>query len=62
MKQLQNTVNYQFIYDFLKAGLSGVWDLVGSKLSIPEHTDLQSQPAREVKLVRADKHPPLSRS
>jgi hypothetical protein len=48
-KQLQNTVNYQFLYEFLRAGWSGVGNKVGAKLSIPEHTGIKSYPAREVK-------------
>ena len=38
IKQLQNTVNYQFLYDFIKDWWSKNGNPVGANRSIPEHT------------------------
>ena len=63
IKQLQNTVNYHFLYNFIKDWWSEFGNRVWAKLSIPEHTGLKSHPAREVKRLGRDvNHKTLSRS
>jgi hypothetical protein len=63
IKQLQNTVNQQFLYDFIKEGRSEVVNPVGAKLSISKRSGLKSHPALEVKRLGRDvNHTTLSRS
>jgi hypothetical protein len=47
IKQLQNTVNYQFLYEFLRAGWSGVGNTVGANFPFPN--TLASNPTKAEK-------------